>query len=46
MIALDDDFARRLLERDAAALKSWQRMTQLLKFYDTGLEGYTYLEEP
>ena len=33
VIALDDDFSKRLLERDAAALKNWQRMAQLLKFY-------------
>jgi len=42
VIALDDDFARRLLERDAAALKNWQRMTELLKFYDGHREWRAY----
>jgi hypothetical protein len=42
VIALDDDFAGNLFKRDAAALKNWQRMAQLLKFYDVHREWRAY----
>ena len=33
VIALDDGLTRRLLARDARALDTWQKMTDLLRFY-------------
>jgi arginine decarboxylase len=38
---------RREVERAVRANKlSLNESRQLLRFYETGLEGYTYLEEP
>ena len=34
IIALDDDFARRLKEQDPVTLKQWQRMARHLQFYE------------
>src|SRR5439155_18470168 len=33
IVALDDDFAKRLHDRDPAATKDWQRIGQHLAFY-------------
>jgi len=34
IIALDDDFARRLKDKDASTLKQWQRMGRHLQYYE------------
>jgi hypothetical protein len=34
VVALDDDFSRRLLARDAQAVQDWRRITQLLRYYE------------
>lgn len=34
VVALDEDFSRRLLARDPQALQDWGRITQLLRYYE------------
>ena len=34
VVAFDEDFAQRLNDKDAAALNTWERMTQLLQFFE------------
>ncbi len=34
IVALDDDFSRRLYQNDSSALRNWKNITQLLKFYE------------
>src|SRR5713226_896208 len=34
ILALDDDFARRLKDKDASALKQWRRMAAHLQYYE------------
>jgi hypothetical protein len=42
VVALDADFARRLREKDASALKQWRRMGQHLQFYESHKEWRTF----
>jgi hypothetical protein len=42
VVALDGDFAKRLREKDAAALKQWRRMGQHLQFYESHKEWRTF----
>src|SRR5205085_736611 len=41
VVALDDDFARRLHEKDPSALNNWKRMAQLLQFFENHREWRT-----
>ncbi len=34
VLALDDDFALRLARREASALRDWQRMVQLIRYFE------------
>ncbi len=38
IVALDSDFARRLLEGEAEALRGWRRIGQVLRFYEENKE--------
>jgi hypothetical protein len=42
ILALDDDFARRLKDKDPAALKQWRRMGQHLQYYEDHKEWRTF----
>jgi hypothetical protein len=42
IIALDDDFAQRLKDKDPATLKQWRRMGQHLQYYEDHKEWRTF----
>jgi hypothetical protein len=42
IVALDDDFQRRLLAREATALRDWRRMAAQLRFLDEHNEARTW----